>query len=191
MVGLRSVGGRGRHGRHGGRGRRGGPQRRPARRAAALGRGAALAGAGGALQHGAPVGRRRRDAQLRHQHGCVSSPQRLITATDATDRIGAAETEAAATALWRGPLLACGFADGAVRAWDERAPAAPVLSLQDHCAPVLCAAHRTHQPYTLLTGWCAPASCSKYICMQFYPQILPFQLFFNNNRNNEIYELRM
>ncbi|XP_013169289.1 PREDICTED: protein raptor homolog [Papilio xuthus] len=62
------------------------------------------------------------------------------------------ETEAAATSLWRGPLLTCGFADGAVRAWDERAPAEPVFTLHDHAAPVLCAAHRAHQPHTLLTG---------------------------------------
>ncbi|KPJ02537.1 Regulatory-associated protein of mTOR [Papilio xuthus] len=62
------------------------------------------------------------------------------------------ETEAAATSLWRGPLLTCGFADGAVRAWDERAPAEPVFTLHDHAAPVLCAAHRAHQPHALLTG---------------------------------------
>lgn len=51
--------------------------------------------------------------------------------------------EAAATALWRGGwLLAAGFADGAVRAWDERAPLSPALQLHEHAAPVLAAAPR-------------------------------------------------
>ncbi|CAK1595697.1 unnamed protein product [Parnassius mnemosyne] len=61
------------------------------------------------------------------------------------------ECEAAATALWRGPLLLAGFGDGSVRAWDERAAAAPALALHAHAAPVLCVAPRPHR-HALLTG---------------------------------------
>ncbi|XP_068631732.1 regulatory-associated protein of mTOR [Battus philenor] len=61
------------------------------------------------------------------------------------------ECDAAATSLWRGPLLVCGFADGSVRAWDERAPTSPALRLHDHTAPVLCAAPRP-PAHRLLTG---------------------------------------
>lgn len=65
------------------------------------------------------------------------------------------ECEAAATSLWRGAegaLLVLGFADGAVRAWDERSPRAPLWTLQQHAAPVLRAAHRPDL-YTMVTGW--------------------------------------
>ncbi|XP_047024257.1 regulatory-associated protein of mTOR [Helicoverpa zea] len=64
------------------------------------------------------------------------------------------ESEAAATALWRGaapePLLLAGFGDGAVRAWDERAPR-PTHRLAPHAAPVL-AAHWRPDAHALLTG---------------------------------------
>ncbi|XP_037293726.1 protein raptor homolog isoform X3 [Manduca sexta] len=75
--------------------------------------------------------------------------------------------EAAATSLWRGGewlgggggaegeswawQVVCGFGDGSVRAWDERAPAAAALSLHHHAAPVLCAALRSDRP-ALITG---------------------------------------
>lgn len=70
------------------------------------------------------------------------------------------ECEAAATSLWRGGAeagaddgrqLVCGFGDGSVRAWDERAAAAPRLRLQQHHAPVLAAALRP-DIYTMVTG---------------------------------------
>lgn len=72
------------------------------------------------------------------------------------------ECDAAATCLWRGSgrdgdsngvaqQLVCGFSDGSVRAWDERAPPRPLYGLQHHHAPVLAAAHRT-DIYTMITG---------------------------------------
>ncbi|XP_028167596.1 regulatory-associated protein of mTOR [Ostrinia furnacalis] len=72
------------------------------------------------------------------------------------------QCEAGVTSLWRGSdgsgggsggaahELVCGFADGSVRAWDERAPAAPAYSLQHHAAPVLAAAAR-HDRHALVT----------------------------------------
>ncbi|XP_045497811.1 regulatory-associated protein of mTOR [Colias croceus] len=61
-------------------------------------------------------------------------------------------TEAAATSLWRGRWQAvCGFADGCVRAWDERAPRDALYALRDHSAPVLAAAPR-HDHHAILTG---------------------------------------
>ncbi|XP_075973067.1 regulatory associated protein of MTOR complex 1 [Anticarsia gemmatalis] len=72
------------------------------------------------------------------------------------------ECEAAATSLWRGSghdgsggaaaqQLVCGFGDGTVRAWDERAPPSPLYRLHDHHAPVLAAVHRA-DIYTMVTG---------------------------------------
>ncbi|KAL0892629.1 hypothetical protein ABMA27_014356 [Loxostege sticticalis] len=72
------------------------------------------------------------------------------------------QCEAGVTSLWRGSdgsggggggashELVCGFGDGSVRAWDERAPAAPAYSLHHHAAPVLAAAAR-HDRNTLVT----------------------------------------
>ncbi|XP_072932335.1 regulatory-associated protein of mTOR isoform X2 [Epargyreus clarus] len=69
------------------------------------------------------------------------------------------ECEAAATSLWREErarssggacALLAGFADGSVRAWDERARG-PLYTLQHHAAPVLCAALRT-DAHAMITG---------------------------------------
>lgn len=68
------------------------------------------------------------------------------------------ECDVAATSLWRGggrgstgQQLVGGFADGSVRAWDERSPAAPLYALHHHSAPVLCATLRP-DIYTMVTG---------------------------------------
>ncbi|KAM3956955.1 regulatory-associated protein of mTOR-like [Aphomia sociella] len=55
----------------------------------------------------------------------------------------AEKSGAAVTSLWRGEWqVVAGFADGAVRAWDERAGARPVLRQHEHGARVLLAARR-------------------------------------------------
>ncbi|KAI8435475.1 LOW QUALITY PROTEIN: hypothetical protein MSG28_003776, partial [Choristoneura fumiferana] len=50
-----------------------------------------------------------------------------------------------------GGSLVAGFADGSLRAWDERAPGAQA-ALHHHRAPVLCCAPR-HARHKLVTGW--------------------------------------
>ncbi|CAF4953606.1 unnamed protein product [Pieris macdunnoughi] len=59
--------------------------------------------------------------------------------------------ECAATSLWRGGWrIVCGFADGSVRAWDERTPE-PIYTLREHAAPVLAAVPRSDRN-ALVTG---------------------------------------
>lgn len=75
------------------------------------------------------------------------------------------ESEAGVTALWRGDagadahVLVAGFGDGALRAWDERAPR-PLHALHGHAAALLCCARRADR-HLLLTV-CAAGQLRAY-----------------------------
>ncbi|XP_049869335.1 regulatory-associated protein of mTOR [Pectinophora gossypiella] len=104
----------------------------------------------------------------------LAGPAAVLRLWDAAAELLAADvstdTDAAATALWRGGaapagpdawLCAAGFADGAVRAWDERAAGAgPVLALHEHAAPVLSCARRS-DVHVMLTA-CAAGQLRLY-----------------------------
>lgn len=71
------------------------------------------------------------------------------------------ETEAACTAICRlDDVVTCGFADGAIRSWDDRAPQRPTRVLQAAVEPasVLCCVARRHDN-TLVTVTAAGGVC--------------------------------
>ncbi|CAK1546886.1 unnamed protein product [Leptosia nina] len=86
----------------------------------------------------------------------LAGPAPTVRLWDATAEMlhGDIETdsESAVTCLWRGGwLTVCGFADGSIRAWDERTPARPLYTLRDHASPALAASPRGDQ-HAIVTG---------------------------------------